>query len=247
MTAIGNNISFKPINSTTVRILGDTEEIIPHYYDEELLSLELPDKKIISLGEIFKIKRIPYKVNIIREIIINDELFYDLIVADKTKTSMFLLPMLGGTRKLLFYDTLFINAFIDRYNNKDCITLLYRNSNKKVFREFIELLHKIKSFIGIEEPSSNHLLIIFKIPREYKKDFKAFKYGKYSEMRDTYKLQILDFHRYDIDGTMGQILFKSIERRKKLERDLDAKLPENSELYSIMIEKEEKLNLNYYF
>ena len=74
MTAIGKNISFHPINSTTVRIEGDTEEIIPHYYDEELLSLELPNKKIISLGEIFKVRRIPYKVNIIREIIIDDEI-----------------------------------------------------------------------------------------------------------------------------------------------------------------------------
>ena len=46
---------------------------------------------------------------------------------------------------------------------------------------------------------------------------------------------------------MGQILFKSTERRIKLEKQLDAELPVGSELYSIMNEEEEKFNSNYYF
>ena len=50
----------------------------------------------------------------------------------------------------------------------------------------------------------------------------------------------------DIDGAMGQILFKSKERRKKLEETLDAQLPKGSELYSIMTEQDETFNLNYY-
>ena len=160
---------------------------------------------------------------------------------------MFLLPMLGGTRKVLFYDTLFINAFIDKRNNVDCITLLYRKSTTKLFKEFVALLQTVKAFIEIEEPSPNHFLFVFKIPRGYKRDFEAFKQGKYSKMRDKYKLEILDFHRMDITGKLGQILFKSKERREELEQRLDAILPEGSELYSIMDEKEETLNLKYYF
>ena len=209
--------------------------------------MELPSKKVISIGEIFKVRRVPYKVNIIREIVIEDEVVYDLVVADKTKSSMFLLPMIGGTRKLLFYDSLFINAFIDKRNKKDCIVLLYRKSNRKLFKEFALLLHRLKCFVEMEEPTPTHLIFVFKIPRGYKKDFEAFKRGKYSEMRDIYKLEILDFHRSDIDGRLGQILFKSAERRLKLEQALDATLPEDSELYSIMDEKEETFNLKYYF
>tara|TARA_R110000737_G_scaffold210037_2_gene227817 strand:+ start:141 stop:881 length:741 start_codon:yes stop_codon:yes gene_type:complete len=245
--SIGNNLSFQPLNSTTVRILGDTEKIVPHYYNEELLSLELPTKKIISLGEIFKIRRAPYKVNIIKKIIVEDILYYDLIVAEKTKTSLFLLPMLGGERKLLFYDSLFINAFIGTHKKKDCIKLLYRNSLKKSFKEFAIVLQRLKLFITLEAPSPSHVLFTFKIPKKYQKDFNKFKLGKYSKMDDVYKLQILDFHRFDIDGTMGQILFKSKERRQELEEQLDVELPQDSELYSIMNEKEEKFNLNYYF
>lgn len=164
----------------------------------------------------------------------------------KTKTSLFLFPMLGGERRLLFYDTLFINAFIEKRDGVDCILLLYKNSKRKAFLEFVGLLNKISSFIAVENPSSKHLLLVFKVPTKYKKDFENFKLGKYSKLRDSYKLQILDFHRFDIDGNMGQILFKSKERREYLERKLDAELPKDSELYSIMNEEEETFNLNYY-
>ena len=40
---------------------------------------------------------------------------------------------------------------------------------------------------------------------------------------------------------------QEIARREELEQRLDAILPEGSELYSIMDEKEETLNLKYYF
>ena len=241
------NISFQPISSTTVRIMGNTEDIVPKLFKEELISLGLPNKKVISVGEIFKIKSVPYKVNIIKEILIDNELCYDLIVAQKTKTSLFILPMLGGNRTLLFYDTLFINAFIEKEGKEDHIVLLYRKSRKKVFKDFTNLLEQCKGYVSTYSPTSSHIVFTFKVPRKYKADFRRFKQGKYSEFKDTYKLQILDFHRLDIDGTMGQILFKSTERRIQLEKRLDAILPQDSELYSIMNEDEEKFNLNYYF
>ena len=244
---LGNNISFEPISSTTIRISGDTHDIIPQLFKEELVSLVFPDDDIIYVGEVFKVKSVPYKVNIIKEIVIDDELFYDLIVAEKTKTSLFVFPMLGGDRRLLFYDTLFINAFLGKKDGQDQIILLYRKSNKKVFKEFIVLLEECGGHMCTESFKSSHIMLTFKVPYKHRKNFRKFKEGKYSELNDDYKLQILDFHRLDIDGSMGQILFKSSIRKEKLEAQLDAILPDNSELYSIMNEKEEMFNKNYYF
>tara|TARA_R100001082_G_C4359702_1_gene158709 strand:+ start:759 stop:1502 length:744 start_codon:yes stop_codon:yes gene_type:complete len=247
MTVNGTKISFQPLSAASIRIKGDTEDIIPSYYENELLSLELPDGKKISVGETIKIKRAPYKINIIESNIIDDELFYDLKTASPTKSSLFVLPMLGGNRKLLFYDSLLVNTFIETTEDEDCIALLYRKSAKKVFKEFCELLTRTKSFKRMYEPTKYHIVIVFNIPYKHKFNYKAFKKGKYSKFRDTYKLQILDFHRFDIDGVMGQILFKSHERKKLLEKRLDAILPEDSELYSIMNKKDETFNENYYF
>jgi hypothetical protein len=243
----GTNISFQLLSATSIRILGNTEDIIPYYYDKELLSLELPEGKKISIGETIKIEKIPYKINIIDPIMIDDELFYDLKVAITTKSSLFILPMLGGSRKILFYDKLLVNTFIETDEDEDCIALLYRKSNKIAFKILSKTLMERKSFKRMYEPSKHHIMFVFNIPYGQKSNYKSFKNGKYSEFKDTYKLQILDFHRHDIDGTMGQILFKSSIRRKKMEIDLDAIIPEDSELYSIMTQEEETFNENYYF
>ena len=247
MTATGN-ISFEPLNANAVRIVGGTEDLIPHYDNGELISLDIINERKVSLGETFKIKSVPYRINTIREVVNEDgESCYDLIMAERTKTSLFVLPMLGGNRRLLFYDSLFINAYIESSGNTNFIKLLYRKSRKKVFREFIVLLQHLKTFESIEEPNAHCYVITFTIPWKHRTNFKMFKEGKYSQFKDAYKLDILDFHRYDIDGRMGQILFKSEARRKKLEEQLNADIPEDSELYSIIDVKKEKLNLKNYF
>ena len=77
-------------------------------------------------------------------------------------------------------------------------------------------------------------MFIFDIPKGYARDYRAFRTGKYSKMSREYKIDILDFHDADIQDEIGQILFKSSKRKELLETKLDAKLPEGSELLSIL-------------
>ena len=77
-------------------------------------------------------------------------------------------------------------------------------------------------------------------------NFEKFKQGKYSKLTDAYKLKILDFHNMAADSTLAQILFKSTSRKKELEVKLDAELPDNSELLSIIDIDKETLDLKYY-
>ena len=50
----------------------------------------------------------------------------------------------------------------------------------------------------------------------------------------------------DIDMALGQILFRSKERRLELEEKLDAEIDEKSELLSVLDLEKETLNLKYY-
>ena len=50
----------------------------------------------------------------------------------------------------------------------------------------------------------------------------------------------------DIDQALGQILFKSEERRLTLEAKLDAEIDQQSELLSVLDMEKETLNLKYY-
>ena len=49
-----------------------------------------------------------------------------------------------------------------------------------------------------------------------------------------------------VDSALAKILFQSYERKVELEKKLDAELPEDSELLSIINLKNEILDLNYY-
>ena len=49
-----------------------------------------------------------------------------------------------------------------------------------------------------------------------------------------------------VDSALSKILFKSEDRKKELEKKLNAEIPENSELLSIINLKDEILDLNYY-
>ncbi len=70
--------------------------------------------------------------------------------------------------------------------------------------------------------------------------------GKYSKFSREYKLDILDFHNADINDEVGQIIFKSDKRRELLEKRLNADLPKESELLSIIDIEAETYNPDIY-
>ena len=237
---------FSPINSLSFRISGGTTSIVPHYIEDTIVSLEMPEDYTIALGDKLKIKKKPYKVNIIEKHQQGKTLYYDLKIAERTKTSLFILPMLGGTKKLFMYNSLFMNAFIGDHEFENHIVLLYRWSQDPLFMKFEQALTTFKTFVKRYDPDPYHVVFVFTIPSRHKANYKRFLKSKYSLLNDIYKLKILEFHGMEIDGALGQILFRSEERKLQLEEKLDAALPEDSELLSLIDPKIENLDVNHY-
>ena len=93
--------------------------------------------------------------------------------------------------------------------------------------------------------SSDLVMFIFDVPKKHIKNYTKFINGKYSELTDNYKTQILKFHGMNIDGQIGQILFKSEKRKARLEHMLGVTLDDSAELFSI-IDDSEVFNPKYY-
>ena len=72
----------------------------------------------------------------------------------RTKSSTFILPMLGGNRKLFLWNKLFVNAHLDGKN----ITLVYRNSNDILFEKFVDALKTFKNLIETEKINEDLLV-----------------------------------------------------------------------------------------
>ena len=239
-------VIFNPTAPLYFIISGGTLSIVPQYKGDDIVSLAMPDNYFIAVGDTIRIKDDPYKVNIINKIEEKEIITYHLKTAERTKTSIFILPMLSGNRNLFLYDTHLINAFIGVKDIQDHLVLLYRWSEDPLFAKFDLALKKFPTFVKAYDTDPNHTVYIFEIPDRHVKNFILFKEGKYSKLDDEYKLKILDFHHMTADSALAKILFKSYERKAQLEKKLDAELPEDSELLSIIDLETEILNLKYY-
>jgi hypothetical protein len=222
---------YNPINALTIRLSGGTKSLIPHEINNKILSLESPDDIHINVGLITEVNKFKYKINIIEKIMKNNILYYDLSTAKRTKSSTFILPMLGGERRLFFWNTLFMNAFVGIEDKRDCIVLLYKFSIDPLFLKFEKAVKTFNNFLEKIDIDPYHVLFLFSIPKEHTKNYNKLKQGKYSELDEDYKFDILEFHNFNFkDGQVSQVLWKADRRRKAMEKALDANISSESEL-----------------
>ena len=154
--------------------------------------------------------------------------------------------MLGGERRLFFYDNLLINCFIGLPNHEGCIALLYRWSGDPLFLKFENALKQFRNYLDSYDVSETLIMFIFDVPIKHIKNYKYFITGKYSKFSSNYKTKILKFHGLDINSQLAQIIHKNEKRKKRLENTLNVTLDSNAELYSILDEKQEIFDPNYY-
>lgn len=242
-----DKIILNPTNARTVKVTGGTRSIKAHKYNDKIVSLELPGDKIIALEQTISIKEKSYKVNIIQKSFISDIILYELLIAERTKSTLFALPMLGGERKLYFYDNLLINCFIGTPDHEGCIALLYRWSGDPLFHKFELALQEFSNYRDsyFTDKNMEFIMFVFDVPKRHTTNYKKFINGEYSKLTSKYKEDILKFHGVDITSQLGQIIFKSDKRKSMLENTLNVKLDDNAELYSV-IDTNEFFNPKYY-
>lgn len=224
-------------------ITGNIEDIDPIKLGDKIIALNFANHSL-TVGDTTPVSNVPYKINSIS--LNNKGDSYELSSAKLNKSSLFILPMLGGTRKLFMFDSLFVNAFININDYKNCICLVYRFSGDPLFLKFEQALKQFRTFKDTFDPSPHFVAFVFDVPTKYEEDYDKFIAGKYSKLTPQFKTRIMDFHSFNIYGEMAQILFQDEKRRKRLSEELGVELDEDSELYSIIDIEEETFNPKIY-
>lgn len=129
-------VIFNPVAPLYFILHGGTKTVKPQYKDGKIVSLAMPNDCFISIGDKMKIKGEPYKVNIINKVKDGKNIVYHIKTAERTKSSLFVLPMLSGKRNLFLYNSQLINAFIGYKELNNHIVLLYRWSSDPLFAKF---------------------------------------------------------------------------------------------------------------
>ena len=243
--------TLSPINARSFALTGPLETLFQSKDGDKIVRLYTEDGLIYSIGKtIIARPKYPFKLNLILPVTDKRKKIvqYNFYTAGPTLSSSFVLPFLGGDRKTFLWGTSFINCFIGTgpEDAKKVIALLYRFSGERAFLEFENALSKFRNFIRRYDPDPYHVMFVFEVPGNAIKSYEHFINGRYSEIDDLWKLKILEFHSFEIDGFTGQVLFKTESRRRELERQLGVDLPENAELYSIIDESVEVFDPNIY-
>lgn len=210
----------------------DGEVLSQHGEISNLSSVHVPEVGEVTVGKttlFFGSRKDPYPIN--RLTIKEGRVLAS--IAPRTRTSFFLLPLLGGTRKDWLWGTNLLNAFCQDPQVGPCIMLLYRFSGSKEFAEFEKRLRDHPLYLGSKDPTGRSVLHLFRLPSPNRNEHLLFLEGKYSMFPDLVKKRVLFFHNQSIEDELGQILYRSPVRRRELEHRLGVSIPEDAELYSV--------------
>lgn len=163
----------------------------------------------------------------------------------RTKTTLFMLQTIFPNNSLMATEY-FVNAFIDDAKFKHLlhrpIFILFKVEPGST--KWIMLAHKLRSkpeftleyFCGMQD-KKHLIMMVFKVPDRYSNEYENFIDGKYSKFSEDYK-KLFPQHTYNEraqpkESTIWQVLYKSDELKRNIERFFDTEFAPEDELWGI--------------
>jgi hypothetical protein len=198
---------------------------------------------VLSVGQEVIIGKGKYKIQEITKTSSYSEkgVGYDLYTSQLNKSSMYILPLLGGNRATMKWNHSLVNCFIgtEEWGVTETILVWYRFDGTKESVEFEEKIMEHPNYIGTHDVDKYHVMYEFSVPERFKDDYYLLVDGKYSRIKEATKNTILDFHFSTKTRPLGRILYKDPQRKREIEEELLIKIPEDIDLLDPFYEKDE--------
>ena len=168
----------------------------------------------------------------------------DLKEIKATKTTDFLLPLLGFTKN--FYSPCLINAYMGDVDIRDfdyekiyiCISNLNMDTKHKRIEDTIKKEMELEDYYDVLD--GRMTIYVIAMPKEFKEDYKKFLKGKYSEYSDDAKIYVLKGRSEE--SAIPRIFNKHITIREYWEERIGATIPDGMEVWPKVSIKEELFN-----
>lgn len=234
-----NFIELLPVNLRQFRLYTDSEDVLIKYDDKNYIdTIIINDSFIIKVGKEIEVDGFKYMVNLIRK----ENNYYYCIQERATKTSQFVMPILGGSYSYYDFKNTFYNAYISA--DYQFLYLMYKFSPSE---EYLELEGKLTVHALFEElidPNPNTVVFKFKIPNEYYPDIKKIMKGKYSDITPTLKSKICIFHGFGVTTKTFRMLHRDVTLRQEMSVEYGFNIPEDIELMSKPVIDKEIYDIN---
>lgn len=168
---------------------------------------------------------------------------YRGLTMERSDTSLLILPVYGGTRTDVSFSTHLMNAYLYREGCIDsCIWVLMKRPHfvDSNYENAMIFFRSLDHFMGEQELGSEYVMITLAIPDDFIEDLIRIRVGKFSEISESHKKRIYDFHMIrDKHNKIRLELEKSSLLRDKMEKEYDIEIPEGGELRSTIDEERE--------
>jgi len=241
-----NGVKFTPVNFGELKVTFPTlnyeikkqkqsnrfvEEI---KYGDEIIRVGDNYNCVIPTGDSQLV--IDYKVN---HIGINpkDNTSFSLLESILNNTTIFILPFIFKNRQsssiIEFRNEQYIGYLMNAYvestflEKKDpySVFLLMKYTKSERYKKQEALFKENECFVRNIDIDFKYVIYEFIIPDKYKRDFDLLLNGKYSEIRDSSKKRITDFHGDAIEGTIAHnILTRNQQLIEYYEKELDVSM-----------------------
>jgi hypothetical protein len=148
------------------------------------------------------------------------------------RTSTYILPCFNTSKENLYYDSYFINSYIEDSKEPKFVYLLYRYFNDVSFNMLEKTIKDNKNFVNSIDLTPEYVAYKFLIPINFREDVNIFLEGQYSKLSLELKKLIIRFHKVSKSSNLHGILYKTDEYKKLLEKEFDMKIDVLSELDS---------------
>lgn len=109
-------------------------------------------------------------------------------------------------------------------------------------KEFEGILMDSDNFVTLYYPDDYSTMFVYEVPDILRNDYNLIIQGKYSETTEMFKRKVCFFWGFDKNSKYYQILYKSPERKKILEEELNVKIHKDAELGTLFNKQRDWFN-----
>lgn len=171
-------------------------------------------------------------VDINKTLNINITTSFSSFTGDHTKTSTFLLPMLGMYHYNKPLSNYFVNCYLDDlsldHDYRRPLFLLLKSSNilNLNWLDFYTSLKKLDTFVydyyvGTLSNNKHLYMLVFETPEKWKSDYYLFKRGRYSKFSEEYKKLFPKIIKNLFQKNVESLAYGVIHKTEKLKKEVE--------------------------
>ena len=203
-------------------LFTNSEDIVIRNGEQgEILAIIIEDSYRIKVGDRINAEGIDYIVNKIRK---GNEKYFYIIQERATKTSQFIMPILGYNYEYYDFKENFFNSYLDSSYHE--IYLMYKFSPSDEYLQLEEKLQAHSNFIEMIDPDPNTVVFKFSLDERYWRDIDYIMKGKYSSISTTLKSKICIFHKFSTTSKTYRVLYRDKTLREEMSKEYGFEVPD---------------------